>query len=85
MIMGADNLVGLSFHGIFYTGVIIQFYQQWFYEGSVSMCIPGIGRMISMWDEVFFKLRVSFYGLVSRKKVFSYYSHRIETHLCVVV
>ena len=38
-----------------------------------------------IWDEVFFKLRVSFYGLVSRKKVFSAFSHRNETHIDVVV
>ena len=38
-----------------------------------------------IWDEVFFKLVVSFIGLVIRKKVFSKYSNRIETYLDVVV
>ena len=41
--------------------------------------------MITIWDEVFFKLRVSFDGLVIRKKVLSESSHRIETNLDVVV
>ena len=40
--------------------------------------------MIEIWDEVFFKLRVSFDGLVIRKEVFSESIHRIETHLDVV-
>ena len=35
--------------------------------------------------EVFFKLRVFLNILLIRKKVFSYSSHRIETHLNVVV
>ena len=40
--------------------------------------------MITIWDEVLFKLRVSFDGLVIRKEVFSESSHRIETHLDLV-
>ena len=55
------------------------------YKGSVYLNIPRIGRMITIWDEVLFKLRVSFDGLVTRKKVFSNSIHRIETHLDVVV
>ena len=53
-------------------------------NGSVYLDIPGIGRVIAVWDKVFFKLRVSFDGLVIRKEVFSESSHRIETHLDVV-
>ena len=49
------------------------------------MNIPIIVRVIKIWDEVLFKLRVSFDGLVSRKEVFSESSNRIETHLDVVV
>ena len=40
--------------------------------------------MIAIWDILFFKLRVSFGGLVIRKEVFSESSHHIETHLDVV-
>ena len=40
--------------------------------------------MISIWDNVFFKIRVSFVGLVIRKEVFSKPSHRIERHIDVV-
>ena len=47
--------------------------------------IPRIGRVVTIWDEVFCKLRVSFDGLVTRKKVLSESSHRIETHIYVVV
>ena len=54
-------------------------------KGSVGLIIPIIGRVITMWDEVLFKLGVYFDGLVRRKKVFYYYCHRIETHLYVVV
>ena len=53
-------------------------------KGSVYLDIPGIGRVIAVWDEIFFKLRVSFDGLVIRKEVFSDSSHRIESHLDVV-
>ena len=48
------------------------------------MDIPGIGRVIPFWDEVFFKLRVSFDGLVIRKEVFYESSHLIETYIDVV-
>ena len=40
--------------------------------------------MITIWDEVFFKLRVSFDILVRRKKVLSESSNRIDTHLDMV-
>ena len=49
------------------------------------MEILGIGRVIAIWDEVFCKLRVSFDVLVTRKEVFLESSHRIETHIDVVV
>ena len=54
-------------------------------NGSVGMCIPRIGRVITIWDEVFFKHRVYFDGMVIRKKVFSDYSYHIETHIDLVV
>ena len=41
--------------------------------------------MITIWDEVFFKLRVYFDGMVIRKKVFSGSGHLIETYLDVIV
>ena len=37
-----------------------------------------------IWDEVLFKIRVSFDGIVTRKEVFSESIHRIETHVDVV-
>ena len=52
---------------------------------EVYLDIPGIGRVIAIWDEVFFKLRVSFDGLVTRKKVLSESSHRIDAHLIVII
>ena len=54
-------------------------------NGSVYMEIPGTGRVIPIWNEVFCTLRVSFDGLVTRKEVLSEYIHRIETHVDVVV
>ena len=54
-------------------------------KGSVYLDIPGIGRVIAIWDKVSFKLRVSFNGLVTREEVLSESSHRIEAHLDVVV
>ena len=68
-----------------YTGVISQCHQQWVSKGSVGMCIPIIGRVITIWDEVLFKFRLYFYGMVRRKKVFLESSHRIDTHNDVVV
>ena len=41
--------------------------------------------MIAIWDEVFFKLRVSVDVLVTRKEVFSESSTHIEVHLDVVI
>ena len=54
-------------------------------KGSVYLDIPGVGRVIAIWDKVFFKLRVSFDGLVIRKEVFSESIHHIETHLDLFV
>ena len=53
--------------------------------GILYLKIPRIGRVITICDEVFFKLRVYFDGLVTRKKVLSESRHRIETHIDVVV
>ena len=41
--------------------------------------------MEAIWVEIFFKLRVSFDGLLSRNEVFLESIHRIETHLDVVL
>ena len=48
------------------------------------MEITVLVRVIAIWDNVLFKLRVSFDGLVIRNEVFSESSHRIERHLDVV-
>ena len=53
-------------------------------KGSLYLDIPGIGRVIAIWDEVFFKLRVSFDGLVIRNKVSYESSNLVERHLGVV-
>ena len=55
------------------------------YKGSVYLEIPGIGRVITIWYEVFCILRVSFDGMVTRKGFFLESSHRIDTYLDVVV
>ena len=52
---------------------------------SVYLNIPIIVRVIIIWGEVFFKLRLSFDILVIIKKLFSESSHHIETHIDVVV
>ena len=54
-------------------------------KGSVYLNIPRIGKVIMIWDEVLFKLRVSVYGMVTRKKVLLEYSKIIEKYLDVVV
>ena len=53
-------------------------------KGSVGFCIQIIGRVIMIWDEVFIKIRVSFDGLMIRKKVLSESIKHIETHLELV-
>ena len=54
-------------------------------KGSVYLDIPGIERVIAIWDEVFFKLSVSSDGLVTSKEVFYESIHRIDTHIDVVI
>ena len=49
------------------------------------MNILRIGRFITIWDEVLFKLRASFDGMVSRKKVLLEYSQCIDKNIDVVV
>ena len=51
----------------------------------VGMCITIIVRVITIWDELFFKIIVSFGGMVIMKMVLLESSHHIETHLDVVV
>ena len=53
-------------------------------KGSVYLNITIIGRVITIWDEVFCKLRVSFDGLSSMEKVSSESSHCTETHIYVI-
>ena len=84
MSMSDDKFAGLRCHGGFYTGVIIHCHWQWVSKGSVYLNIPGIGRVITIWDEVLWKLRVYFDGLVTSKKVFLESSHHIETYLDVI-
>ena len=49
------------------------------------MNILIIGRVITIWDKLFFKLKVSFDALVTRKKVLLESSHCIDTYLDVVI
>ena len=85
MSMSAYYLVGLELYRRFYKGVIFHFHQQLVSKDSIYMSIPIIWRVIMISNEVFFKLRVSYDGLVSRNKVFPKSSNCIETHLDVVV
>ena len=54
-------------------------------KGGVSLIISIIIRVVKIWDKLLFKLRGYFYGLVSIKKVFSFFSHFIDTNIDVVV
>ena len=56
-----------------------------FSKGIIYMNIPIIVRVITIWDEVLYKLRVYIDVLVTRKMVLSYSSHHIDTHLDVFV
>ena len=85
MSMIVYNLLGLRCHGRFYTGVISHCHQYWVSKGVAGMRIPRTGTANKILDKLFFKLRVSFDGMVIRNKVLSYSSHHIETHLDVVV
>ena len=53
--------------------------------GIVCLSFPRIGRVITIWNELLFKLRVHFDGLVIRKEILSQYSHRIDTHIYAVI
>ena len=85
MSMSVYKILGLRCHGIFYTGIISQCHKHLVSKGIVGLYILRIGRLITIWDEVFCKLRVSSDRMVSRKKVFLESSHRIETHIDVFV
>ena len=83
--MSVYNLLGMRWHGRFYTVVISQYHQQWSSKGIFGLSIPLIARVIMIWDKVFFKLRLYFYKLVSRNRVFSEYIHHIYTYIDVSV
>ena len=54
-------------------------------KGSVGLIIKRIGKVIKIWDEVLFKLRMPFDGMVTMKKILFYYSHCMDTYIDVVV
>ena len=54
-------------------------------QGNFYLKVPRIVRVITIWDEVLFKLIVSVDGLITRKKVLSESNNRIETHIDVFV
>ena len=49
------------------------------------MCIPRIGRVITICGKVLFKIGVYFDVLVGRKKVLSESSHHIESYIDAVL
>ena len=83
--MSVYNLVGLRYNGRFNTGSISQYHQHLVSKGSVGLIVTIIGRVVTIWDKVFFKIGVYFYGMVIRKKVFSESIHILDTHIDVVV
>ena len=54
-------------------------------QGSVGLCMTRIGMVRAIWDKVIFKVRISFDGIVSRKKVLPDSSPCIDTNLDLVV
>ena len=54
-------------------------------NNSLYLNFPIIGRVIMIWDGLFFKLKVFFDLLIIRKKLFLVSSHLIDTYLYVVV
>ena len=85
MSVSVYNLVGLRFHGIFYTGFISQCHQHLVSKGIVGRIVSIIGRVITIWDELLLKPRLSFDRLLSINEVLLGSIHRIETHIDVVV
>ena len=69
--MGGDNLVDMRFCGGVYTGVVYQWHQQWMFKGFLGISIPIIVKVLMICDELLFKVRVYFDGMVSSKKFFS--------------
>ena len=49
------------------------------------MSIPGVGAVIGIWDNVFFKIIVLLDVQEIRKKVYSEFSASMERHLDVVI
>ena len=81
MSMGVENLVGLRYHGVFYTGFIFQVNKKVLAKVIVVICIPRLWRKRTMWDKVLLKIRVSFDVLVISKKVLSESIHHTYTHI----
>ena len=77
MRMSVDNLVDLKCNLVIYIGIIFQGHQKGLAKITVVICVPIIGRVRTIGDELFLKIRVSFDGILRRKKVFSESSHRI--------
>ena len=54
--MGGDNLVNLSFRGIFGTGDICQSHKKVVTKAIVCLFIPIVKRVKIIWHELFVKL-----------------------------
>ena len=62
--MVGDNIVDLGLCGVFYTCFVCQLLQSKVFKLIVFLLDSIIVRVIMIWQELFFKLGVSFYGLV---------------------
>ena len=49
------------------------------------MAIPGVGAVIGIWENLFFKIIVLLDVQEIRKEMFSEFSYRIEIHLDMVI
>ena len=55
------------------------------FKRVVYLAIPGVGAVIDIWDNVFFKIIVLLDGKEIRKEVFSEFSYRIERNIDMVI
>ena len=50
--MDVGNIVGPRYHGLFYTGLIVQGHEKRVTKGIVGICIPILWRKRTIWDEI---------------------------------
>ena len=81
MRMGVDSLIGLRWHGRFYTCVICQVHQKGVVKLIVGTWISIIGRVITIWENIIIETQSDFWWTGKKEEgIIGVYSPHWDTY-----